>query len=294
MAAALFQGKLQANPLKSPENVKHLTFYVMGANYSEAVGNYWATMDQWPTPKSTNFYMHSDDTLTPSEERGGNKRLRSFSFDPKDPVPTIGGNNLEIKCGPLDQRPTESGKRSDVLTFTTTPLTKPMVITGDIFASLWVSSANVNDTDWTVKLTDVYPSGASHLIQDGIVRMRWRKGGTNPHPIVPKAVEQVNVSLWTTSYVFSPGHRIRVSVSSSNYPRFLVNPNTGRLLSDYANDTIIAKNTLHMSKEYPSHFVMPVVTLDQLPKHPIVNDLEALPPAIKNLADALGRQAQRP
>ena len=127
-------------------------------------------------------------------------------YDPSEPCPTIGGNNLEIACGPSDQRPLEN--RSDVLVFTTPVLEEDVVTTGPLLAHLFVSTANTNDTDWVVRLTDVYPElhgGGSHLIQDGIIRMRWRHTTTQPDPvpIVPGQVEAVTLSLWNTSYVSS-------------------------------------------------------------------------------------------
>lgn len=115
-------------------------------------------------------YLLADGTLSSVAPTGDNST--SYIYDPKNPVPTIGGNNLDLPCGPLDQQKIEQKYRHDVLTFTSAVLTSPMVLTGPINVKLWVSS-NCTDTDFTVKLTDVYPiSGESHLIQDGGVRMR--------------------------------------------------------------------------------------------------------------------------
>ncbi len=120
-----------------------------------------------------------------------------------------------------------------MLVFTSEELTEDVVVTGPLVAKLFVSTANANDTDWVVRLADVYPEahgGRSHLIQDGIVRMRWRHGDAlpDPQPVLPgNAVEAVEVSLWNTSYVFNRGHRIRVLVGNANSPRFSTNDNRG-------------------------------------------------------------------
>jgi len=198
----------------------------------------------------------------------------TFNFNPHYPVPTNGGNNLEIACGPLDQRPVEN--RPDVVVFTSAVLTQVVPITGPLNAILYVAS-NQTDTDFTVKLTDVHPTGVSRLIQDGIIRMRWRNryNSDQPELITPGQVYQVQVSLWNTSYVFNPGHRIRVDISSSNDPRFSVNPNNGLPLSQNATGPLlVAANTIYHSPQYPSQIVLPVVTMAQLPPFHVV---EALP-----------------
>lgn len=203
-------------------------------------------------------------------------------YDPTNPAPTHGGNNLEIKCGPLDQ--SEIEKRPDVLVFTTDVLDLPLAITGNITADIWVSSADVNDTDWTVKLSDVYPDGTSHIIQDGIVRMRWRKSGITPTPILPNVIEKVNVSLWASSHVFNKGHRLRVSVSSSNYPRFTFNPNNGLPMT--ANGTLYnATNTLHHNSIYPSHITLPLVKMEQLPRHNVLDSVNKILAALPDHID---------
>jgi len=188
-------------------------------------------------------------------------------YDPANPVQSLGGNNLMIACGPEDQRPAE--ERDDVMVFTGENLTEPVAITGPLHAVLYVSS-NATDTDFTVKLTDVYPDGTSRLIQDGIVRMRWRKGthfSSDPlPPLVEGEVYEAEVSLWNTSYVFNVGHQIRVSISSSNYDRFEPNPNTGRLLAEPQLPPVPAKNTIHFGGKYDSRFLLPVVPLSALPK----------------------------
>eukprot|EP00750_Incisomonas_marina_P028628 INCI6793.3.p1 GENE.INCI6793.3~~INCI6793.3.p1 ORF type:complete len:533 (-),score=79.14 INCI6793.3:82-1599(-) len=202
LSVELFHGNFSGGAI---EGVDKVTFYVMGPNYLLAPhrGNFWTSLPDWPEFTPTQYYMHADGRL--SVEKPVDGQL-SFKYDPSEPCPTIGGNNLEIACGPSDQRPLEN--RSDVLVFTTPVLEEDVVTTGPLLAHLFVSTANTNDTDWVVRLTDVYPElhgGGSHLIQDGIIRMRWRHTTTQPDPvpIVPGQVEAVTLSLWNTSYVSS-------------------------------------------------------------------------------------------
>ena len=179
-----------------------------------------------------------------------------------NPVKTIGGNNLFGSCGPKDQTPVLS--REDVLVYTSEPMTEPYVITGPLWADLFVSGTT-NDTDFTVKLMVVDQNDESILIQDGIVRMRWREHGLEPTPMVPGTVYNVRASMWNTSFAINTGNRIRVAISSSNYPRFSVNPNNGLpLLSNGPN--ITAKNTLHLSPGASSSVLLPMVKLSQLPE----------------------------
>jgi hypothetical protein len=169
-------------------------------------------------------------------------------------VPTIGGQNLTQAKGPMDQRKVEG--RDDVLLFTSEALTAPVEVTGRISARLFVSS-DCPDTDFTVKLTDVYPDGRSMLVTDGILRARFRKSFRREDFLKPGEVYELAVDLWSTSLIFAKGHRIRVAVSSSNSPRFEPNPNTGKpLRAD--NETRIATNTLYLSERYPSHIVLPI------------------------------------
>jgi putative CocE/NonD family hydrolase len=131
-------------------------------------------------------------------------------------------------------------------------------------AVLFVSS-NCTDTDFVVKVTDVFPNGTSLLVQDGIVRMRWRDGGTQPSLIVPGLVYSVTVDIWSTSYIFNPSHAIRLTVTSSNSPRFSVNPNTGRPLVD-TTPPVVALNSVFAGASHPSRLLLPVVSLDDLPE----------------------------
>jgi hypothetical protein len=189
-----------------------------------------------------------------STERTAENGSRSYRYDPAKPVPTIGGAELGANIGPRDQRSVES--RPDVLLFTSDALEAPLEVTGRIGARLFVSS-DCPDTDFTVKLTDVYPDGRSMLVTDGILRTRFRESFEREKLLEPGEVVEIPVDLWSTSLVFNTGHRIRIAVSSSNAPRFDPNPNTGRgFRADQ--EQRVAANTLHVSEKYPSQIVLPV------------------------------------
>ena len=237
-----------------------VAFYVMGdVDDPDAPGNHWRTASDWPpAAESTRFYFHPEGLLS-RESPGESEASRSFTFDPADPVPTRGGRNLNLPAGPMDQRPVED--RDDVLLFTTEPLTEPLEVTGRLKAVLWVRSS-APDTDFTVKLTDVYPDGRSMLIADGIRRCRFREGFEQEQLMTPGEVYRIEVDLWSTSILFNRGHRVRVVVSGSNYPRFDVNNNQ----ADPEAPPVAATNTLYLDAEHPSHIVLPV------PKQPLSED----------------------
>ena len=150
----------------------------------------------------------------------------------------------------MDQRKIES--RPDVLLFTTDVLAEPLEVTGCIYAKLYISS-DCPDTDFTVKLTDVYPDGRSMLVTDGILRASLRNSFEQPELLDPGKSYELTVDLWSTSLIFNTGHCIRVAISSSNAPRFEPNPNTAGRGTPRA-----AINTLHVSAEHPSHILLPV------------------------------------
>jgi len=234
--------------------LKPIHYYVMGdTETAGAPGNYWRSVDSWPPPATpTPHYFHADQTLQtmPPASAGA----RTYKYDPEHPVPTLGGQNLLIPKGPLDQRPVES--RADVLLFTSEPLDAPVEVTGRVRARLFVSS-DCPDTDFTVKLCDVFPDGKSRLVTDGICRASRRISTERSDPLVPGEVVELEVDLWSTSLIFNTGHRIRIAVSSSNSPRFEPNPNTGDP-HPVAGKTRIATNTLHLSPEHPSHILLPI------------------------------------
>jgi len=250
--------------------VKNITFYVMSSNDEAglAAGNFWSSVEAWPKTKETKLYLHADGTASSSLPAStSTASSSSFVFDPANPVPSMGGNNLQLPCGPLDQ--TEIDKRSDVLMFQTTPYTEELVLTGAITATLFVSSSAI-DTDFMVRLSDVYPTGEVRLLQDNAIRMRWRNGGLAPVYMNKDEVYQVTLSMWNTSYVVAPGHALRVSVTSSNSPRFDVNRNNGILLKDQQDSdvNITATNTIYHSATRASYVSLPVVNKKQLPPLP--------------------------
>jgi len=249
-------------------NAKPVYYYTIGdITDPECKLNRWRAADDWPVPCNyTPMYLHADGTMS-FNKPAANGQPRSFIYDPKNPVPTLGGNNLFLEKGPFDNRELE--KRSDVLVYTSAPLTEDLEVTGRVKVKLFVSTS-CTDTDFTAKLCDVYPDGRSFNVLDGIVRPRFRNGCTKDEPLQPGKIYEVEIDLWSTSWVFRKGHCIRLDVSSSNYPRFESNPNTGELfaLSVDLNDplkpnpnrrTIKARNTVYADAVHPSCVILPVV-----------------------------------
>jgi len=232
----------------------------------------------------TDYFLHADKTASTSQITGADST--SYVHNPADPVPTMGGNNLpdsiggSIPCGPLDQA--EVDKRSDVLTFQTEVFGEELPLTGPLLSTLYVSSDAV-DTDFMVRISDVYPTGEARLIQDNAFRMRWREG-TTPVSMNKQEIYKVEMNLWNTSYIVAPGHALRFAISSSNFPRFSVNPNNGLLLSDtnYPGANITATNTIYHSKQYPSKITLPVVAKHSLP---VVHVLKEIQTAYPHLTD---------
>lgn len=264
-----------SRPVKR-NNIKNVTFYVMSSNDDEgkAAGQFWTTMEAFPPATMTPYYLHGDGTAGLEPPETDATPSTSFVYDPTDVIATQGGNNLfsDAPCGPLDQQ--EIDRRADVLVFETPKASEPLYLTGALNAHLHLSSDAI-DTDFMVRISDVYPSGEARLIQDSAVRMRWRNGGTVPQYMEAGQVYPTYVSLWNTSYVVAPGHSLRFALSSSNYPRFSINRNNGALLADednYPGDNITAVNTVHHSNTYPSYIELPVVSKRDLP---VLHDLKA-------------------
>jgi predicted acyl esterase len=236
-----------------------VSYYVMGdVDTPGAAGNEWRYADDWPIPFTpTQWYFHRDGLLTTNLPGIDDPYL--YGYDPTDPVPTIGGKNLFSPSGPYDQSLVEN--RSDVLVFTSPVLEQPYEATGPVTAQLFVSS-DCPDTDFTVKLTDVYPDRRSMFITDGILRMRNRNGQDHWEFMEPGTIYEVMVDLWSTSYIWNSGHRIRVEVSSSNYPRFLNNPNTVDRIGKNTTYSI-AHNVVYVDTTHPSCIVLPAPTTDR-------------------------------
>lgn len=237
------------------EKIKPVHYYVMGDTTDpQAPGNVWRSEDSWPPAADiTSFYLQPEGALAREAIPTGDHKL-SYDYDPANPVPTIGGQNLKLPKGPMDQRSVEG--RKDVLVFTSAVLARPLEVTGRIYAKLYVSS-DCPDTDFAVKLCDVYPDGRSMLVTDGIRRASLRNSFEKPEPLRTGEVYEVTVDLWSTSLVFNKGHRIRISVTSSNSPRFEPNANTGDP-HPVPGKTRIAHNTVYLSKDRPSHVLLPI------------------------------------
>jgi putative CocE/NonD family hydrolase len=147
--------------------------------------------------------------------------------------------------------------REDVLVYTTSPLTADVEVTGPVLVTLYAASSAV-DTDFTAKLVDVHPSGFAQNLTDGIIRARYRHSAVRPEPIEPGRVYAYTIDLWATSNVFKAGHRIRLEISSSNFPRFDRNPNTGGALATET-ELLPAIQTIHHNGTYPSHVTLPII-----------------------------------
>lgn len=241
-------------------------------------GGEWRDEKEWPLARQqrTEFYFGERGALTrekPAQDQGST----TFTFDPSKPVPTIGGNissgNDILLQGAWDQRggphvwnwpnPIPLTARNDVVVFETEPLDSDTEVTGEIEVKLWASSTAV-DTDFTAKLVDVYPGskdwpgGFDLKITEGIIRARFRDSLKEEKLMKPGTPYEFSIRLYPTSNVFKKGHRIRIEVSSSNFPRFDVNPNTGEPLSDHRR-TVTAENTILHSKLHPSRVVLPII-----------------------------------
>ena len=236
-----------------------VTYYVIGDGTDpEAPGNTWRTANSWPPFHSdpVPFYFHPDRTLTSQKPDSASKL--DYLYNPTNPVPTIGGIQLTLPAGPINQNPVES--RDDLLVFTSAPLTQPAEVTGRVRARLWIDS-DAPDTDFFVRLCDVYPDGRSFNLCEGMLRARFRRGVDQEHFLTPGEIYPLDIDCWSTSIIFNRGHRIRVHVTSSSAPGFDPNPNTGepfRASSHYRP----ARNTVHLGGEHPSHVLLPVVVPD--------------------------------
>ncbi len=238
-------------------------YWVHGAdNDPEAPGNEWRTADTWPPLPSTEvaLYLHPDGLLK-KEEPSQDTAHQTFVFDPNDPFPTKGGHNLFLPMGPYDQRP-DSLERTDILRFATLPLEAPLETIGRVRVVLHVSS-DAPDTDFTAKLLDIYPEGDEReiLIIDNIRRVKTREGYDKVAPLLTSEEEVIalEIDLWNLAWVFNTGHQIGLHISSSNYPRFEVNPNTGADFPEADIPMQKARNSVHMSSRYPSSLYLPVI-----------------------------------
>ncbi len=245
------------------EKTPRVQYYTMGKNI-------WQASDSWP-PKSAilkTFYLNSegnantrfgDGKLTPYPDQRG-KRSDSFEYDPMNPVTSYGGGvcctGNAVQGGAFDQR--EMEEREDILVYTSDPLEEGIELSGFIESVLYLSS-DVKDTDLTIKIIDVLPDGTAYNLDETIQRVRYREGYDKEVFMGKDQVYKVELTPMATSNYFKKGHRIRVEVSSSNFPRFSRNLNTGGDNYDES-ESVVARNTIHHSKRYPSHIKLPFIS----------------------------------
>ncbi|MFI7002097.1 CocE/NonD family hydrolase [Nocardia sp. NPDC050175] len=237
-------------------------YYVMGANR-------WKSAPSWPLPQTQweTYYFNGGGANGTAGRTGklveqaptGPADADHYLYDPTDPAPSVGGHSC---CGvgtgpqgPFDQAAVE--QRSDVLTYDTEPLSADTELTGPTTVKLWASST-APDTDFVARLEVLAPDGSSVNLNNGIIRAAFRDSLTNPTPIVPGQPYQFTIKIWPTSYQFKAGDRIRISVSSSDYPQYAPNPNTGEPFGE-STRTEQATQTIYKDPEHPSSVTVPVI-----------------------------------
>lgn len=232
----------------------------------------WRDEQDWPLPDTsyTRYYLHSEGHANTTVGDGALSTAHpdgephdTYLYDPRNPVPTLGGATflpglfVAANAGPVDQRPIDG--RADVLTYTTAPLERDVEVTGPIELVLFASSS-ASDTDFTGKLVDVHPDGRAEILTDGILRTRYRDSLSQPRSLEAGRVYELRIDLWATANVFRAGHRIRLDVSSSNFPRFDANTNTGgTIASEGPEDSVEAVNRVYHNRSHPSHLVLPII-----------------------------------
>lgn len=237
------------------EKAPPVVYYVMGASADpHAPGNTWRTAKTWPPVPTvpTPYYLQPDRALSTQTPHAG--KAFTYAYDPKNPVPTTGGAHLTQSFGAIEQH--KILNRPDVLSFTSEPLKAPLELTGRVHARLYISS-DAPDTDFFVKLCDVYPDGHSYNICEGALRARFRNGFDREDFLIPGQIVPLDIDLYSTSIVYNKGHRLQVIVTSSDSPGFDPNPNTGTPFR--ANDqTRIAHNTVYCDARHPTQILLPV------------------------------------
>jgi len=244
------------------ERTPRVQYYTMGSNE-------WQTAEQWPPAAAelTTFYLNSGGSANSLYGDGSlvmdaaptNDQPDSFVYDPMNPVPSYGGNvcctGNAVRGGAYDQQEMET--RNDILVYTSAPLEEGVEVSGFIESTLYVSS-DAKDTDFTIKLIDVYPDGRAYNLDETIQRARYREGYEQEVFMEDGQVYQLDLTPMSTSNYFAKGHRIRIEVSSSNFPRFARNLNTGG--NNYDEKAgVVARNQIHHSAEYPSQIRLPMV-----------------------------------
>jgi putative CocE/NonD family hydrolase len=243
------------------EREKPVRIFVMGKNV-------WRNEDDWPLARAraTRYYLRSaggantlggDGALSTSPAQS--ERADKYTYDPASPAPTRGGglccDNDHLPSGAFDQRTVED--RKDVLVYTTPAFTNDFEVTGPIAAELYASSSAV-DTDFTAKLVDVWPNGFAQNLTDGILRARYRNSHASPELLKPGEIYKIRVDMWNTSNVFLAGHKLRLEISSSNFPRFDRNLNTGEN-AGVSSTMVKAENAIYHDAQHPSALILPVI-----------------------------------
>jgi uncharacterized protein len=228
----------------------------------------WRDEREWPLARTrwTPYYLHSggqantlrgDGELSPDPP--GDEPPDTFVYDPEHPVPTLGGCNCcnpeIVPWGVYDQRPIEI--RDDVLIYTSQPLARDLEITGPIVVHLFAATDGP-DTDFTAKLIDVFPDGRAWNLCDGIIRGRYRKGRSRAELLTAGQIEEFVIDCWVTSNLFRAGHAIRLEISSSNFPRFDRNLNTGAPIGDDTEPRVAQQRIVH-DAAHPSHVMLPII-----------------------------------
>jgi putative CocE/NonD family hydrolase len=227
--------------------------------------NKWREFDEWP-PAAINytpFYLAdgtsnsakslNDGVLSTAISEAGPEAFDEYESDPENPIRSFGGGHLGDNNGPRDQRGQEDG----VLTYTTDALDEPIDVTGPVKAVLHASSSAA-DTDWVVRITDVHPDGTSMLVCDGVLRARFKDSFEKPIELVPNESAEFVIDLWATSHVFQKGHRLRIAVASSSFPRWGRNWQTGRN-NAHESSGVIAQNRIFRDAIRPSHVILPLL-----------------------------------
>ena len=232
--------------------------------------NRWRDEQEWPLARTqyVPWFLHSDGAAgsaggSLSPQRPGPEPEDSYLYDPRNPTPTVGGPTflpglaLGANAGPKDQRWVEA--RSDVLAYTSDPLEQALEVTGPLTVTLYAATS-APDTDFVARLCDVFPDGASRILAEGILRARFREGYDQPRLLDPGRAYAFKINLVATSNVFQPGHRLRVDITSSSFPRFDRNANTGNPLGqDGPQDLQPAMQRVFHDHQHPSHILLPII-----------------------------------
>ncbi|MDP4157617.1 MAG: CocE/NonD family hydrolase, partial [Bacillota bacterium] len=237
--------------------------FVMGVNE-------WRDEMEWPLERTqyTNFYLHSKGQANTKNGDGHlsiiqpeDEETDHYIYDPTHPVPTKGGGtlfaaSLAMGNGPIDQSLNE--EREDVLVYSSNPLKEAMEVTGPIKVKLWAST-DAKDTDFTAKLVDTAPDGRAIILTEGIVNAKYRNGN-KPEKELNGEIVAYEIDLWATSNVFLPGHQITLEISSSSFPQYAPNSNTGKSMHE-SKEAVKAQQMIYHNEKYPSHLILPIIPI---------------------------------